>query len=50
MENHDVVRAHGMIDDPAALRAMTAFIYFMKGGHAGLQWGRKGGCPPRAPV
>ncbi len=31
LENHDVVRAHGMIDDPAALRAMTAFIYFMKG-------------------
>ena len=26
-----MVRAHGMIDDPAALRAMTAFIYFMKG-------------------
>lgn len=31
LENHDVIRAHGMIDDPAALRAMTAFIYFMKG-------------------
>lgn len=31
LENHDVIRAHGMIDDESALRAMTAFVYFMKG-------------------
>ncbi|XJZ29229.1 hypothetical protein ACIA31_06920 [Lactobacillus delbrueckii subsp. bulgaricus] len=50
MENHDVVRAHGMIDDPAALRAMTAFIYFMKGAMLVYNGEEKGGCPPRDPV